>query len=107
MSGGGGNFGSGSFTPSEKTVMTCDNLNIIVSIAMPDFNVFNTKELDSVEISMFVEDSALVFEYNNKLIGYGSDAYINKLIECLEQGYNYTAIISSFEWDSYIRVKIQ
>lgn len=107
MSGGGGNFGSGSFRPSTEREMTCENLNIALSIIRPDFSVFDTQELNGIQLTMYVEDGALVFEYKNKLVGYGADALISKLIECLEQGYNYNAVINSFEWDSFIRVKVQ
>jgi hypothetical protein len=107
MSGGGGNFGSGSFRPSTDQEITCENLNIAISIIRPDFSVFDTQELNGILLTMYAEDGALVFEYKDNLVGYGADALISKLIECLEQGYNYTAVISSFEWDSFIRVKVQ
>ncbi len=48
MSGGGGNFGSGSFRPSTDQEITCENLNIALSIIRPDFSVFDTQELNGI-----------------------------------------------------------
>lgn len=107
MSGGGGNFGSGGFRPSTATPMTCDNLSVTISIGRPNFEVFDIQDLSDIELTMYVEDDSLVFEYQDHIVGHGSDAFLSKVIECLEQGYNYTATISSFEWDSSIRVKIK
>lgn len=107
MSGGGGNFGSSTFKSKVDKPITCENLNILISISQPDFTVFDTAELNGIELIMYVEDGALVFEYDNKFVGYGASASIVTLIECMEQGYNYTAVINSFELDSFIRVKVQ
>lgn len=107
MSGSGGNFGSNTFAPPSAQPMTCENLKIILSIVRPDFKVFDTRELDNLGLTMFVEDGTVMFEYNNQFVGYGSHYSINQLVDCLEQGYTYSATIISFEWDSFIRVTVQ
>lgn len=104
MSGSGGNFGS-SFKPTPE--INCDNLSILINISKPKFDAFNTEELDGIELTMFVENGALIFEYEDHFIGHGSNASITTLIECLEQGYRYKAKILQFEWDSYIKVKVK
>jgi hypothetical protein len=100
MSGsGGGRSGDNPVQPN------CRNLSGPTQLSSPQQDVVEDLE-EGVQLTLSVEDSTVVAHFGDRLAGTITWTQLAALVECIERGYEYVAIVTDID-GGRVRVRVE